>query len=306
MLWPGCWCGRLPGECRRGPLPNPVHTISLRRQFTNVLALGLITVGALIVTVPLFLILGTVVYRGIGELNWTFLSHIPNGPGEPGGGMANAIVGSVVLLGVASVIGVPLGIGAGVFLAEYGRNKWGNIVRFTADVLNGVPSIVIGLTAYALVVVVQRHFSMLAGSVALGIMMIPTISRTTEEVLLLVPQSIREAALGLGIPKWRTILSVVLRTASAGIVTSIMLAFARIAGETAPLMFTAFGNQYWNMKLNQPTASMPLQIYTYASMPYDQARQQAWTGALVLISMIMLTVIFVRFLASRGTIKGAS
>src|SRR5262249_19135893 len=154
---------------------------------------------------------------------------------------------SVVLLGVASVIGVPLGIGAGVFLAEYGRNKWGNIVRFTADVLNGVPSIVIGLTAYALVVVVQRHFSLLAGSVALGIMMIPTISRTTEEVLLLVPQSIREAALGLGIPKWRTILSVVLRTASAGIVTSIMLAFARIAGETAPLMFTAFGNQYWSL-----------------------------------------------------------
>jgi phosphate transport system permease protein len=173
-------------------------------------------------------------------------------------------------------------------------------------VLNGVPSIVIGLTAYALVVVVQKHFSMLAGSIALGIMMIPTISRTTEEVLLLVPQSIREAALGLGIPRWRTIVSVVLRTASAGIVTSIMLAFARIAGETAPLMFTAFGNMYWNMRPDQPTASLPLQIFAYAVMPYEQAHNQAWTGALVLITMIMLTVILFRFLASRGAIKGAS
>lgn len=270
------------------------------------MALGLITLAALIVTVPLFLILGTVIYRGIGQLNWTFLTHIPQGPGEEGGGMANAILGSLMLLGFASLIGVPLGIGAGVFLAEYGRNKFGNIVRFTADSLNGVPSIVIGLTAYALVVVPQRHFSMLAGSVALGIMMIPTISRTTEEVLLLVPQAIREAALGLGIPKWRTILSVVLRTASAGIITSIMLAFARIAGETAPLMFTAFGNQYWNTNVNQPTAALPLQIFAYAIMPYDQAHAQAWTGALVLISIIMITVILFRFLASRGTIKGAS
>jgi phosphate transport system permease protein len=287
-------------------LLKPLPTISLRRKFSNGLALGLIMLAALVVTVPLFLILGTVVYRGIGELSWTFLTQIPKPVGEEGGGMANAIVGTVMLLGVASLIGVPLGIGAGVFLAEYGRNRWGNVVRFTADVLNGVPSIVIGLTAYALVVVVQKHFSMLAGSVALGIMMIPTISRTTEEVLLLVPQSIREAALGLGIPRWRTIVSVVLRTASAGIVTSVMLAFARIAGETAPLVFTAFGNMYWNMNLNQPTASLPLQIYTYAVMPYDQAHRHAWTGALVLISMIMITVILFRFIASRGAIKEAS
>lgn len=283
-----------------------MQTISLRRKVTNVLALGLITTGALIVTVPLFLILGTVIVRGVGGLNWAFLTQIPKPIGEIGGGVANAIIGSVMLLVTASIIGVPLGIGAGVFLAEYGRNKWGNIVRFTADVLNGVPSIVIGLTAYALVVVVQKHFSMLAGSVALGIMMIPTISRTTEEVLLLVPQSIREAALGLGIPKWRTILSVVLRTASAGIVTSIMLAFARIAGETAPLIFTTLGNQYWNLNVNQPTAALPLQIYSYAIMPYDQAHEQAWAGALVLISMIMATVILFRYLANRGTIKGAS
>ncbi|HXO39575.1 MAG TPA: phosphate ABC transporter permease PstA [Candidatus Acidoferrum sp.] len=266
----------------------------------------MITLAAMVVTVPLFLILGTVILRGIGELNWAFLTQIPKPVGETGGGMANAIAGSVMLLGLASLIGVPLGVGAGVFLAEYGRNKWGNIVRFTSDVLNGVPSIVIGLTAYALVVVVQKHFSMLAGSVALGIMMIPTIARTTEEVLLLVPQSIREAALGLGIPRWRTIVSVVLRTASAGIVTSIMLSFARIAGETAPLMFTAFGNMYWNVRPDQPTAALPLQIFTYAVMPYEQAHRQAWTGALVLISMIMLTVILFRFIASRGTIKGAS
>jgi phosphate transport system permease protein len=287
-------------------LPKSLSSISLRRRLSNGLALGLIILAAMIVTVPLFLILATVVFRGIGELNWAFLTQIPKPVGEEGGGMANAIAGSIALLGVASLIGVPLGIGAGIFLAEYGRNKWGNIVRFTADVLNGVPSIVIGLTAYALVVVVQKHFSLLAGSVALGIMMIPTICRTTEEVLLLVPQSIREAALGLGIPRWRTIVSVVLRTASAGIITSIMLAFARIAGETAPLVFTAFGNMYWNMKLNQPTAALPLQIYTYAVMPYDQAHRQAWTGALVLISMIMLTVILFRFIASRGAIKEAS
>ena len=287
-------------------MPNSSPTISLRRRLTNWLALGSIAAAAFIVTVPLFLILGTVVYRGVGGLNWAFFTQIPKPVGEIGGGMANAIGGSFMLLGIASLIGVPLGIGSGVFLAEYGRDKFGNLVRFTADVLNGVPSIVIGITAYALVVVVQKHFSMLAGSVALGIMMIPTISRTTEEVLLLVPTSIREAALGLGIPKWRTILSVVLRTASAGIVTSIMLAFARIAGETAPLIFTALGNQYWNTNINQPTAALPLQIYSYAIMPYDQAHAQAWTGALVLISLIMITVILFRFIASRGTVKGAS
>jgi phosphate transport system permease protein len=287
-------------------LPKTLHTTSLPRRLSNGLALGLITLAALIVTVPLFLILGTVVVRGVGGLNWAFFTQIPKPIGEAGGGMANAIVGSLMLLAVASLIGVPLGIGAGVFLAEYGQNKFGNLVRFTADVLNGVPSVVIGMTAWALVVVTQKHFSLFAGSVALGIMMIPTISRTTEEVLLLVPQSIREAALGLGIPKWRTIVSVVLRTASAGIVTSIMLAFARIAGESAPLMFTAFGNEFWNLNPNQPIASMPLQIYKYAIMPYEQAHEQAWTAALVLISMIVFTVILVRFFVGRGVIKGAS
>ncbi|MGH9633414.1 MAG: phosphate ABC transporter permease PstA [Candidatus Angelobacter sp.] len=283
-----------------------LHTTSLRRRLTNWLALGSITLAALIVTVPLFLILGTVVVRGLGTFNWAFLTQIPKPIGEEGGGMGNAILGSVLLLGFASLIGVPLGIGAGIFLAEYGRNKFGNIVRFTADVLNGVPSVVIGMTAWAMVVVPQGHFSLISGSVALGIMMVPVISRTTEEVLLLVPQSIREAALGLGIPKWRTILSVVLRSASAGIVTSVMLAFARIAGESAPLMFTAFGNEFWSSNPNQPVAALPLQIYKYAIQPYEQAHAQAWTAALVLISMIVLTVVFVRFIVGRGAIKGAS
>ncbi len=283
-----------------------LHTTSLRRRLSNWIALGLITVAALIVTVPLFLILGTVVVRGLGTFNWAFLTQIPKPIGEEGGGMGNAILGSILLLGFASLIGVPLGIGAGIFLAEYGRNKFGNIVRFTADVLSGVPSVVIGMTAWALVVVPQGHFSLISGSVALGIMMIPVISRTTEEVLLLVPQSIREAALGLGIPKWRTIISVVLRSASAGIVTSVMLAFARIAGESAPLMFTAFGNEFWSSSPNQPVAALPLQIYKYAIQPYEQAHAQAWTAALVLISMIVLTVVFVRFMVSRGVIKGTS
>jgi phosphate transport system permease protein len=287
-------------------LPKNLHTTSLRRRLSNWIALGLITVAALIVTVPLFLILGTVVVRGLGTFNWAFLTQIPKPIGEEGGGMGNAILGSVLLLSFASLIGVPLGIGAGIFLAEYGRNKFGNVVRFTADVLNGVPSVVIGMTAWALVVVPQGHFSLISGSVALGIMMVPVISRTTEEVLLLVPQSIREAALGLGIPKWRTIISVVLRSASAGIVTSVMLAFARIAGESAPLMFTAFGNEFWSSSPNQPVAALPLQIYKYAIQPYEQAHAQAWTAALVLISMIVLTVVFVRFMVGRGVIKGAS
>lgn len=244
--------------------------------------------------------------RGLPALNWAFLTQLPKPVGESGGGMANAIVGSLEILAVASIIGVPLGVGCGIYLAEYGRNKWGNMVRFTADVLNGVPSIVMGMTAWALVVVTQGHFSLLAGSVALGIMMIPVISRTTEEVLLLVPQPIREAAWGLGIPHWRTTLSVIVPTASSGILTSIMLAFARIAGETAPLMFTAFGNEFWSLSLSKETDALPLRIFRYATQPYESAHQLAWTGALVLITIIMLTVIMFRWLAGRGAIKGAS
>ena len=271
----------------------------------NALAGAAVTLAALLVLTPLVMVLGTVIARGMVGLHWSFFTQIPKPTGEIGGGMANAILGSALILLVASAIGIPLGVGAGIFLAEYGRNFYGNIVRFTSDVLNGIPSIVIGITAYALVVLKQGHFSLLAGGVALGIMMIPTVCRTTEEVLLMVPQSIREAALGLGIPQWRTTVSVVVRTATSGIVTSIMLAFARVAGETAPLLFTALGSTYWTWKLNEQAAAMPLQIYQYSNTAYDDLIQQAWTGSMVLIAMIIGTVIFVRFMTNRGVLKGA-
>lgn len=279
--------------------------ISFRRRFVNFLGIAAIVCATLVVLAPLFLILGTVISRGIGSINWDFFTKIPAPVGESGGGMANAIVGTAMIMGVAALIGIPLGVGSGIYLAEYGRNTSGNIVRFTADVLNGIPSIVIGITVYALVVLIQHHFSLLAGGIALGIMMIPTVCRTTEEVLLMVPQSIREAALGLGIPQWRTTLSVVVPSAASGIITSIMLACARVAGETAPLLFTAFGNQFWNFKLNQPTAALPLQIFAYAISPYEEWHRMAWAGALVLIVSIMATVVLVRFATSRGMLKGA-
>jgi phosphate transport system permease protein len=204
-------------------------------------------------------------------------------------------------------MGIPVGIAAGVYLAEFGRGKFlGMAVRFTADVLNGVPSIVMGIAIYSLIVMQQKHFSAFAGGVALAIMMVPTVARTTEEMLATVPHAIREAALGLGVPKWRTVLSVSLKTASPGIITGCMLAFARVAGETAPLLFTAFGNQFWSYKLNEPIAALPLQIYVYAISPYDEWHRLAWAGSLVLIVMIMVAVTLVRIYASRGVLKGAS
>ena len=228
---------------------------------------------------PLLAIFIYLLIKGIGSLNWAFLTQIPKPPGEPGGGMANAIVGSGVVLAIGSAIGIPVGIGCGIYLAEYGRNRFGDFVRFTADVLNGVPSIVIGIVAYSLIVLRQKHFSAYSGGFALGIMMVPTVARATEEMLLMVPNSIREAALGLGIPKWRATLSITLRTASAGVITGCMLAFARVAGETAPLLFTAFGNQFWNLNPNQPTAALPLQIFTYAISPFDEWHQAGLGGS---------------------------
>ncbi len=292
--------------CLRGTLPKTsTQNIHWRRRLVNGLAVALVTLAALIVLAPLFAIIGTVIAKGTAGLNASFFTELPKPTGEVGGGMGNAIAGSIMILGIASAIGVPLGVGAGIFLAEYGRNMAGNVVRFTSDVLNGIPSIVIGVTAYALVVLKTGHYSALAGGIALGIMMVPTICRTTEEVLLMVPQSIREAALGLGIPQWRTTLSVVVRTATSGIVTSVMLAFARVAGETAPLIFTVLGNEYWTWKLSEPTAAMPLQIYKYASSPYQDLTQKAWTGSLVLIALIIGSVILVRFATNRGVLKGA-
>src|ERR1700723_2968788 len=261
--------------------------------------------AVVLVLLPLAAVFGYLVYKGIGSINWAFLTQTPKPVGESGGGMANAIVGSGFILALASILGVPVGVGAGIYLAEYGRNRFGDVIRFTADVLNGVPSIVIGIVAYSIVVLYQRHFSALAGGVALAIMMIPTITRTTEEMLLLVPQALREAAYGLGIPRWRTTLSITLRTATSGVITGIMLAFARVAGETAPLLFTAFGNQFWNLKVNEPTAALPLQIFNYAISPYDEWHRQAWAGALVLIVLIVTAVAPVRLAVRRGTFGAA-
>jgi len=283
-----------------------VLRISLRRRATDHLAIFVAALTVVLVLLPLVAIFTYLVYRGIGSINWAFLTQTPKPVGEPGGGMANAIGGSVVILAIASLLGVPVGIGAGIYLSEYGRNRFGDLIRFTSDVLNGVPSIVIGIVAYSLVVLRQRHFSALAGGVALAIMMVPTITRTTEEMLLLVPQAIREAAYGLGVPRWRTTLSITLRTATSGVITGVMLAFARVAGETAPLLFTAFGNQYWNMNVNQPTAALPLQIFTYAISPFDEWHRQAWAGALVLIILIVGAVAAVRIAVRQGSFAGAN
>ncbi len=256
---------------------------------------------------PLLAIFGYLIYKGASSLNFAFFTQIPKPVGESGGGMANAIVGSAILLLEASAIGVPIGIGGGIFLAEFGRGtKLANAIRFTADVLNGVPSIVMGLAIYSLIVMPQGHFSGFAGGVALGIMMIPTVSRTTEEMLLMVPHAVREAALGLGVPNWRSVLSITLKTASPGIITGCMLAFARVAGETAPLLFTALGNSFWSTSLNQPMAALPLQIFVFAISPYDDWHRLAWAGALVLIMLITLAVSLVRYVTSRGVLKGAS
>jgi phosphate transport system permease protein len=306
-------------ELASASIARSVPPISWRRRAMDHTMTAVAVVTVVLVLAPLFAIFAYVVYRGVGAINWAFLTHVPAPVGETGGGMANAIVGSTLILIIASIIGVPFGVGAGIYLAEFGRNRMGNVIRFTADVLNGVPSIVIGIVAWS--ILVRGHgFSALAGGVALAIMMVPTISRTTEEMLLLVPQALREAAYGLGIPRWRTTLSVTLRTATSGVITGIMLAFARVAGETAPLLFTALGNQFWpftwntlkqtpvpalKAALQQPTAALPLQIYTYALSPYDDWHRQAWAGALVLIILIVTAVAAVRYVVRRGTFGAA-
>jgi phosphate transport system permease protein len=278
-----------------------------RRTAMNYVISTLSILATIVVIIPLIAILFYLIYKGASSLNVAFFTHIPAPVGESGGGMANSIVGSGIILLVASLMGIPIGIAAGVYLAEFGQGKMlATAVRFTADVLNGVPSIVMGISIYSLIVIQQKHFSALAGGVALAIMMIPTVTRTTEEMLATVPHAIREAALGLGVPKWRTAISVSLRTASPGIITGCMLAFARVAGETAPLLFTAFGNQFWSVKLNEPIAALPLQIYVYALSPYDEWHRLAWAGSLVLIVMIMVSVTLVRIFANRGVLKGGS
>lgn len=256
--------------------------------------IALTCVAAAVAVVPLVVILGYLIKEGAGALSLDFFTHMPRPAGEPGGGMANAIVGTLILVGVASAIGLPIGIGAGLYLAEHKGTKLAELVRFLADVLNGLPSIVMGIFAWEFLVKPLGHFSALAGGAAIGAMMIPLVTRTTEEMVRTVPQSLREAALALGYPRWRTSLQIVLRTALGGIVTGVLVAIARVAGETAPLLFTVIGNQFWSTDLTQPIAALPLQIYTYATGPYDDWHAQAWAGSLVLIGMVLIISVIAR------------
>lgn len=267
-----------------------------RRKWVNGLMQALTCACALLVAVPLCLVFYHVLRSGLGSINWAFFTQLPKPVGEGGGGMVNAIVGTFELLALAALIGVPVGVLGGIFLSEYGSlalNWW---IRFGADVLNGVPSIIWGMVVYAMVVVPMKRFSALAGGIVLGMIMIPLIMRTTEEVLRLVPSGYREAALALGIAQWRAILQIVVRTALKGIVTGVLLALARVAGETAPLLFTAFGNRFWNHHLTDPIAALPLQIFNYAISPYEDWHKQAWAGALVLLLFVALVNVSVRVL----------
>jgi phosphate transport system permease protein len=272
----------------------------LWRKSVNIIMLSLTGLCALVAVSVLFFILGYLVYHGGRDVNWDFFTKLPKPVGETGGGMANAIVGSGKLLFLAALFGIPVGLLGGVYLAEFGGHAVPFVVRYTADLLNGVPSIVIGIFAYALVVMPVHHFSTLAGGFALGVMMIPIVLRSTEEFLHAVPRSMREGAMALGASKWRTISSVVLPAASRGIMTASLLALARVAGETAPLLFTAFGNRFWSPGWNQPIASLPVMIYTYAVGPYEDWHQQAWAAGLVLLGLVLVTNIVVRTLLSRG------
>jgi phosphate transport system permease protein len=270
------------------------------RQLRSRLWTGLCVLCAGIVLVPLFSILFYVVRRGLRGLSLSFFTELPRPVGEIGGGMGNAVLGTLVLIALACAIGLPIGIAAGIYLAEVGRGRLAQLIRFTADLLGGVPSITIGVFVYSLVVISMRRFSAIAGGVALAIVMIPTVTRTTEELLRLVPAHLREASLGLGVPAWRTSIFIVLRTAAPGIATGVMLAVARISGETAPLLFTAFNNRYWGFEIDRPMASLPVQILTYATSPYKDWQDQAWTGALVLVSIIFILNLSARIAASRS------
>jgi phosphate transport system permease protein len=271
----------------------------VRRKIVNLVMLTLTGLSTLIAIVALFFILGYLVTNGGRYLSWSFLTQLPKPVGEPGGGMANAIVGSGKLLLVAALTGIPIGFLGGVYLAEFGGATFCFLVRYTADLLNGVPSIVIGIFAYTLVVLPMHHFSTLAGGLALGVMLIPIILRSTEEFLRAVPQTLREAALALGAPKWRTVATVVIPAAASGIATGILLSMARVAGETAPLLFTSFGNRFWSHGWNEPTSSLPVMIFTYAISPYDDWHRQAWAAGLVLLGLVLFANIAARLILSR-------
>jgi phosphate transport system permease protein len=266
---------------------------------------GLTYVAAGLAMLPLILIFGYLLVKGAGTVSLDFFTEMPAPAGETGGGMANAIVGTLILIGTASAIGLPIGIGAGLYLAESGSTKLATSVRFLADVLNGLPSIVLGIFAWELLVRPVGHFSALAGGVALAAMMIPLVTRTTEEMVRTVPTALREAALALGYTRWRTSLTIVLRTAMAGIVTGALVAVARIAGETAPLLFTALGNEFWSTRIDEPIAALPLQIFRYATGPYDDWHAQAWAGALVLITLVLVISLIARYFTRARYGRGA-
>jgi len=267
-----------------------------RRKFVDVLVRSACVVAALIALVPLVSVLYYVTSRGIGGISLNFFTELPKPVGEAGGGMANALVGTLKLVFLACAFGIPPGVLAGVYLADFGESRFAKWVRFSADVMSGVPSITVGIFVYALVVLQAKHFSAFAGGIALAVLMLPTVTRTTEELLRLVPESLREAALGLGVPKWRATLRVMLRTAAPGIATGVMLAIARVAGETAPLLFTAFSNPFWSSGLNEPTASLSMNIYNYAVSPYEEWHRQAWAAALVLLVLVLLLNVTARLL----------
>ncbi|MFT9850413.1 phosphate ABC transporter permease PstA [Aneurinibacillus sp. REN35] len=269
-----------------------------RRAFSKFMV-GLTIISMLLALTPLFGILGYVIVKGLPALSLSFFTQLPAPPGEIGGGMANGILGTFTLIGIASAIGVPVGLMAGIFLSEYGRNRFGKLVSFLTDIMLGVPSIVVGIVVYALVVLSMGGFSAYAGGVALAFIMIPAVTRTTEEMLKLVPNHIREAGLALGIPKWRVIMLIILPTALRGIITGIMLAVARVSGETAPLLFTAFGNMYWNQSLNEPIASMPVLVFNYAISPYKEWQAQAWAGALTLILIVLVLNVSARLITRK-------
>jgi phosphate transport system permease protein len=269
-----------------------------RRKLLDVLARGACVAATLLAIVPLASVLAYVTAKGFGGLSLDLFTELPKPVGEAGGGFGNALLGSLVVVGLACAVGIPIGVLAGVYLAEFGDNYFGKAVRFSADVMSGVPSIAVGIFVYTLIVLSMRRFSALAGGIALGILMLPTITRTTEELLKLVPDALREAGLALGVPRWRVILSIVLRTGAPGIATGVMLAVARAAGETAPLLFTAFNNRFWSTDLNQPIGSLPIQIFTYAVSPYDEWHRQAWAAALVLVTLVLVLNIGARLLTA--------
>lgn len=269
------------------------------RKLVNAFMFSLTGVCALVTVSALIFILGYLVYHGGRNLSWTFLTQLPKPVGEIGGGMANAILGSAVLLGIAAVVGIPVGFLGGVYLAEFGGSTFPFIVRYAADLLNGVPSIVMGIFAYTVVVLPMRHFSALAGGLALGVMLIPIVLRTTEEFLRAVPHSLREGALALGASKWKAIATIVIPAGFRGIATGMMLSLARVAGETAPLLFTSFSNRYWSHGLNEPTASLPVMIYTYAISPYEDWHRQAWAAGLVLLGLVLAANVGARLVLSQ-------